>query len=192
VFMPDIEALKNKLKEKLTEEHYGHSLRTAKLAEEMAKVYGLDSQKAYIAGLLHDYAKSMPEDEMLDEAQALGIEINDVEEANPGLLHAGLSAKLVKKELGINDHEIISAIEKHTIGAVTMSDLDKIVYIADMVEPGRPYEILDGLRKIIFKDLDVAYKEAYIMTVEYLVKTRKLLHPQTLAVWNKLIMTTKL
>lgn len=187
--MPDIDTLKNILKEKLTEDHYEHSLRTAKLAEEMAKIFGPDSQKAYIAGLLHDYTKSMSSKKMLDEAKTLGMKVNEVEEMNPYLLHAELAARLVEKELGINDYEIISAIQKHTFGADKMSDLDKIVYVADMIEPGRTYEKLESLRKIVFEDLDVAYKAAYVLTVEHLVKTRKLLHPQTLAVWNKLIMS---
>lgn len=186
--MPDIEALKSILKKKLTKEHFEHSLRTAKLSEEMAVAYRLDGQKAYVAGLLHDYTKSMSPERMLEEAEVLGMTINEVERVNPYLLHAGLAAKLVEKEIGIDDREIISAIEKHTFGSLEMSDLDKVVYVADMLEPGRPYEALAGLREIVFEDLDIVYREAYVMTVDYLVRTRRLLHPQTLEVWNKLIL----
>jgi predicted HD superfamily hydrolase involved in NAD metabolism len=187
--MPSIEEIKIILRGRLTKEHYEHSLRTAELAEEMAEAYGVDSGKAYLAGILHDYTKSLARDEMLKEAKANGLNIGHVGFMNPYLLHAELAAILVEKDLCVNDREILDAIRKHTFGAVRMSDLDKIVYVADMIEPGRPYESLNYLREMAFSGLDAAYRQAYFATVEYLVKTRRLLHPQTLEVWNELIST---
>jgi predicted HD superfamily hydrolase involved in NAD metabolism len=187
--MPSVEEIKITLQGRLTKEHYEHSLRTAELAEEMAEAYGVDSSKAYLAGILHDYTKSLTRDEMLKEAKACGINIGHVESINPYLLHAELAAILVEKDLFVSDREILDAIRKHTFGAVKMSALDKIIYVADMIEPGRPYESLNHLREIAFSGLDAVFRQAYFVTVEYLVKARKLLHPQTLEVWNELIST---
>jgi predicted HD superfamily hydrolase involved in NAD metabolism len=185
--MNKIEELKSLLKKKLKLEHYEHSVRTADLAEKMAGFYGVDAKKAYIAGLLHDYTKSMTAREMLAGAELSGIEIGEIERQNPYFLHATLAARLVKKDVGVDDTEILSAIEKHTFADVDMSELDKIVYIADMVEPGRPYETLNKIRDILYAGLDEVYKASYFATVEYLVKTKKLLHPKTIEVWNKLV-----
>jgi predicted HD superfamily hydrolase involved in NAD metabolism len=187
--MPSVEKIKIILQERLTKEHYEHSLRTAELAKEMAEAYGIDSGKAYLAGILHDYTKSLARDEMLKEARDCGVKVGHVESVNPYLLHAELAAILVEKDLCVSDQEVLDAIRKHTFGAVKMSDLDKIIYVADMIEPGRPYESLNHLREIAFSGLDAVYRQAYFATVEHLVKTRKLLHPQTLEVWNELIST---
>jgi predicted HD superfamily hydrolase involved in NAD metabolism len=187
--MPSIEEIKIILQGCLTKEHYEHSLRTAELAKEMAEAYGVDSGKAYLAGVLHDYTKSLARDAMLEKAKACGINIGRVESVNPYLLHAELASILVEKDLCVSDREVLGAIRKHTFGAVKMSDLDKIIYVADMIEPGRPYESLSHLREIAFSGLDTVYRQAYFATVEYLVKARRLLHPQTLEVWNELIST---
>jgi predicted HD superfamily hydrolase involved in NAD metabolism len=187
--MPSIEEIKIILRDRLTKEHYEHSLRTAELAKEMADAYGVDPGKAYLAGILHDYTKSLAPDVMLEEARTCGVNIDRVESINPYLLHAELAAILAHKDLGISDGEVLDAIRKHTFGAVKMSDLDKIIYVADMIEPGRPYASLNALREMAFSDLDTVYRQAYFATVEYLVKTRRLLHPQTLEVWNELIST---
>jgi predicted HD superfamily hydrolase involved in NAD metabolism len=187
--MPNMEDIKKILRDRLTKEHYEHSLRTAELAKEMADAYGVDSRKAYLAGILHDYTKSLAPDVMLEEARACGLKIDRVESVNPYLLHAELAAILVGKDLRISDGEVLDAIRKHTFGAVEMSDLDKIIYVADMIEPGRPYESLNPLREMAFSDLGAAYRQAYFATVEHLVKARRLLHPQTLEVWNELIST---
>jgi predicted HD superfamily hydrolase involved in NAD metabolism len=181
------EEFRSLLKKKLKPEHYEHSLRTADLAEKMAGAYGVDAQKAYIAGLLHDYTKSMTGREILTAAELNGIDIGKIEKQNPYLLHAILAARLVKKDIGVSDLDILSAIEKHTFADVEMSELDKIIYIADMVEPGRPYEALEKIRDMLYEGLNEVYRAAYFMTVEYLVKTKRLLHPKTIAVWNKLV-----
>jgi len=183
----DIEKIKAKLKNRLTSEAYEHSLRTADTAVNMAQAFGADKNKAYLAGILHDYAKSMRPDELIVKSRELGIEINPVEKAFPYLLHPKVGARLVKQELGIKDKEVLDAIVKHTIGSAFMTPLDKIIYVADMVEPGRPYPGLDALRKLSLVDLEEVFKKAYAHTLEYLIRTRKLIHPEAVEVWNNLI-----
>lgn len=183
----NIEWMKEKLKEKLLSQHYEHSLRTAETAARMARAFGVNEEKAYIAGLLHDYAKSMGGEELISRARELGLKVNEVELATPYLLHAPVGARLIESELGVSDKEIIASIENHTTGSPSMTRLDKIIYVADMVEPGRPYPGLDELRRIALDDLDEVFKESYTHSLAYLLRARKLIHPITVEVWNKLI-----
>lgn len=183
----NIEQIKEKLKSRLLPQHYDHCVRTAEAAVRMAQAFGVNKEKAHIAGLLHDYARSMSSGELISEAKRLGIGINPVEMAFPYLLHAQIGARLIETDLGIMDKEIIDAVEKHTLGSTSMTPLAKIIYVADMIEPGRPYEGLDALRRIALDDLDEVFREAYIHSLEYLIRARKLIHPLTVEVWNKLI-----
>lgn len=183
----EIEYIKEKLKNRLTNAHYEHCMRTAEAAVRMARAFGVDEEKAYLAGLLHDYSRSMSAGQLVSEAERLGLEINPVEAAFPYLLHAKVGACLVELDLNIKDKEIISAIENHTIGSVSMSKLDKIVYVADMIEPGRPHEGLDALRRIALECLDEVFEKAYVHSFEYLIRSKQLIHPLTVEVWNKLI-----
>ncbi|MBE0446774.1 MAG: bis(5'-nucleosyl)-tetraphosphatase (symmetrical) YqeK [Actinobacteria bacterium] len=184
----DIESIKEKLKNRLIPEHYEHSLRTAGTAARMARAFGVDEGKAYIAGLLHDYAKSMSDEELVSQAERFGIEVNPVELAFPYLLHAKIGARLVESELCVKDKEIIASIANHTIGSVFMGKFDKIIYVADVIEPGRLYQGLDLLRRIALDDLDEVFKEAYAHSLMHLIRARKLIHPTTIEVWNRLVL----
>jgi len=185
--MDDVGFIKEKLKTRLTPRHFEHSLGTARTAADMAHAYGLDEEKAYLAGLLHDYAKSMSGAEQLAAAAKFGIEANPVEREAPYLLHSELGACMVKEELGIVDREILDAIAYHTIGSCSMTDFDKIIYIADMIEPGRAYPGLDRLRHMALEGLDEVFREAYAHSLAHLIRARKLIHPITVEVWNRLV-----
>lgn len=183
----DIDELKEKLKQRLLPKHFEHCLGTAETAVKMARAYVVDEEKALVAGLLHDYTKSTSRDELLKLADRFEIGINSAERYEPMLLHAKIAARLVKEELEIDDSDILNAIENHTVGAPEMAKLDKIIYVADMIEPGRLYPGLDALRAIALSNLDMVFKEAYIRTVGHLVQTRQVIHPMTVEVWNKLV-----
>jgi predicted HD superfamily hydrolase involved in NAD metabolism len=183
----ELESLRLALREHLGEELYGHSLRVAETAKQMAQVFGEDTFKAYNAGLLHDYAKVYQDNDLLVLAQKYGYKIIDVERLYPYLLHAQISAKLVAETFQIDDSELLSAIEKHTLGSVRMSRLDKILYIADMIEPGRRQPELDSIRALARENLELAFKEAYAHTLYFLIRSRKLIHPQAIDVWNWIV-----
>lgn len=121
------------LKGNLDEERLLHSLGSAECAAELAKKFGLDEKKAYVAGLLHDCAKCLDKEKM----QELSREINldDCERDNAKVVHAPVSAYLAENEFGIKDKEILSAIRLHTVGKLNMSLFEKIVYLADKIEP---------------------------------------------------------
>jgi len=184
-----IEEIKDKLREKLEPQHYEHSLRTAEAARDMARAFGVDVEKAYLAGLLHDYAKSMSNEQLFEVSKQCGIELGPIDTVVPHLLHAKIGAFLVELELGINDVEIIESIRKHTTGSSVMSKLDKIIYVADMIEPGRSFEGLDPLRKMALDDLDEVFRAAYVRSLEYLVKMRRPIHPTTVEVWNNVVLS---
>jgi predicted HD superfamily hydrolase involved in NAD metabolism len=183
----DLVSLKLALKKHLSRELYEHSLRVAETAEQMAQAFGEDKLKAYNAGLLHDYAKIYQDTDLLALAQRYGYKIIDVEKAYPYLLHAQVSAKLAAEIFQINDSELLSAIEKHTLGSVRMNKLDKILYIADMIEPGRRHSGLDFIRALARENLELAFKEAYAHTLHFLIKSKKLIHPQAIDVWNWIV-----
>ncbi len=132
------------LSNQIDEKKLRHSIATAKQAVELAKIYGQDENKAYIAGLLHDVAKGKCRYGLEKTALEYCVDIDEFELSNPELIHGKLGAKMVEKELGIDDEDILNAICWHTTGRENMSMLEKIVYIADLTEPGRNFDNVEN------------------------------------------------
>lgn len=155
--MCNYEEMNHKLQKVLTQKRYTHTLGVSYTAAALAMKYGYDIKKAQVAGLLHDCAKCNSDEKMLEKCIKNKIEMTDVEKRNPYLLHAKLGAYLAKKEYGIEDTEVLSAIAYHTTGRPAMSELEKIVFISDYIEPNRK-EIrgLSKIRKTAFENLDEA------------------------------------
>ena len=159
------------LKKKLTEKRFVHSIAVEYTAANLAFVWGEDLDRARTAALLHDYAKCLSAEDKLKKAMKLGFEINSSEEQNPDLLHGKLSAHYAHKKFGITDPEILSAITYHTTGHPDMCLLDKIIYVADYIEPNRkPIRDMDEIRKEAFTDLDACVTHILRNTLEYLEK----------------------
>lgn len=121
------------LKGNLDEERLLHSLGCAQEAAALAERFGLDSRKAYIAGLLHDCAKCLSKENLQEIGARLELEQDEFE--NTKVLHAPVSAYLAKEEFGIEDDEILSAIRWHTLGKKDMTNFEKVVFLADKIEP---------------------------------------------------------
>lgn len=167
-----IDKIQNKLKNKLSEHRYIHTIGVAYTASCMAMKYSCDIDKAFLAGLLHDCAKYMNNDEFIKFATQNDIKISDAEKNKPDLLHAKIGAYFAKEKYGIKDKEIISAIRFHTTGKPNMSIFEKIIYIADYIEPGRDkMPRLDVIRKVAFEDLDQCLCMILEDSVEYLKKS---------------------
>lgn len=164
-----------KLKSILSPSRFEHSIGVRDTAIKMAEIFGADVKKAEIAGLLHDNAKNM--DSLYDRCRDLEVELDEVEQENIGLVHAKLGAETAKCLFGITDPEIINAIRWHTIGRPDMSLLEKIVFIADLAEPGRDFPELDLLRKLAFSDIDKALFECVRRTVAVNEKRNHPIHP---------------
>ena len=153
----DIGLYKKTLQKKLDSDRYEHTIGVAYTAASLAMRYKYDINKALIAGLLHDNAKCIPYEKKLQMCDKYNIHLSDVERENPALLHAKLGAFMAMHKYKINDKEIISAILYHTTGRPDMLLLEKIIYVADYIEPMR-YKArrLDEIRELAFKDIDAA------------------------------------
>ena len=150
---------------------YQHTLGVMYTCAALAMRYEYDIQKAELAGLLHDCAKCIPNGKKLKLCEKHNIQMTETERRNPFLLHAKLGAFLAMEQYGVHDKEIISAILNHTTGKPNMSLLDKIVYVADYIEPRRSKaENLPEVRKLAFLNLDKALYKILSDTLSYLDK----------------------
>ncbi len=163
--------LRKKVKDVMTKARYEHTLGVEFTAASLAMRYGIDIDKAEIAGLLHDCAKCIDDEDKLDDCKKYKIELTDVEKRNPFLIHSKLGAVYANKLYGIDDEEIISAIRFHTTGKPDMTLLEKIIFIADYIEPGRDKAPnLKEIRKMSFIDIDEAMYMVLRDTIKYLEK----------------------
>ena len=137
--MEKIEQIIEELKNTLSEKRYIHSLGVMEMCETLAKIYGVDIEKAKIAGLLHDIAKETTSEEKLEYAKQHNIEVDEIEKANPQILHGKIGAHIAKEKYGVSK-EIQNAIEYHTETNPNMDTLAKIVYVSDIIELNRKQE----------------------------------------------------
>ncbi len=178
----DLYQLEKKLGDILPKKRYYHSLGVMSTAFSMALVFGADSEKAIIAGLLHDCAKYMTGEEMLKECIAKGVPVKQVEMLKPDLLHAKLGAFYAKTVYNIEDEEILSAITWHTTGRPDMTTLEKIIFVSDYMEPNRSSSAipnLNDIRKLSFENLDMAVYQILGDTIAYLMESGKLIDETT-------------
>lgn len=181
------EEMKIKLKDSITKKRFIHSLNVMELAAELAAAHGIDQEKAAIAGLLHDCAKNIEADESLRLCEEFQIDIIDVERLQPKLLHGKVGAVLATKEYGVDDEEILDAIRHHTLGRENMTTMDKIVFIADYVEPGRNFEGIEELRELGFTDLDKTMVISLDNIIKHIITKEVLIHPVAILARNDLI-----
>lgn len=167
--------IKKYLKKKLTKERYQHTIGVAYTAVSMAMRYNPDQnssillEKAYLAGMLHDCAKCMEHEKKIRLCKENNIPFSTFELKHPYLLHAKVGAYLAKTKFDIEDEDILNAITWHTTGRPGMSLLEKIIFIADYIEPGRrPIPGLNEVRQLAFIDIDETMKLILKHTLEYL------------------------
>ena len=164
-----IRDLNRDLKKNMDESRYEHTLGVMYTAGALAMRYECDLDKALLAGLMHDCAKCMPNAKKLKVAEKHGLEITEIEQKNPFMLHAKVGALLAEKKYDIEDQEVLSAIRWHTTGKPDMTLLEKIVYVADYIEPKRDKAPnLKEVRKMAFVDLDRALLKILEDTLNYL------------------------
>lgn len=161
--------LRKELQKELKPDRFDHTLGVAYTAASMAFVYGADVEKALIAGMLHDCAKCMSHEEQVRICEKNKIDITEVERKNHSLLHAKVGMYLARARYDVYDTEILNAIRWHTTGREDMTLLEKIVYIADFIEPNRkPLENMDIIRKEAFTDIDLCLAHILHDSVIYL------------------------
>jgi predicted HD superfamily hydrolase involved in NAD metabolism len=163
------------------EQRYAHVVRVARLAERLAMRHGESTEKARVAGLLHDLARLYPPARLIEECERREMPIAGFERANPIVLHARLGAELARERFGVEDPAILSAIRAHTVPAPRMSRLDEILHIADGVEPGRSYPERAAIENLAFQELDAAMLRVILATVAYLRSVGAEIAPPTFA-----------
>lgn len=173
------------VREHLSPDALAHARRVSDTAAGIAESYGEDPDPARLAGLLHDWARDLGGDDLVAAARERDIEVTDLDVAVPYLLHARIGEESVREDLPGLPPEIVAAIGRHTCGAGEMGPLDKIVYVADMIEPARDFEAVVGLRQAVGAvSLDELFRLAYSRSVAHLIETRRHIHPDTVDVWN--------
>ena len=176
----NILSINRRLYKELTPKRFKHTQGVASEAAKLALRYGENKDKAYIAGLLHDCAKCYDSEQQLSLCHEYGIEVDKYIKKNPGLAHAFLGEKLAKYVYGITDKDILSSIKYHTTGRADMTMFEKIIYIADCIEPYREnYPGLDEIRKYAYSDIDKALICAFENTIKYNKKKGAVIHPLT-------------
>lgn len=162
------------VQKELKYERFIHTLGVAETAAALAVRHGCDMHKAETAGILHDCAKYMDVDKMETLCRKEGLEISSLERGNASLLHSKAGSILARIKYGVEDPDILEAIRYHTTGKPDMTMMEKIVFIADYIEPGRdqaPH--LDEIRKAAFEDLDQALCMILRDTLSYLKKNER-------------------
>ena len=191
--MKNINYIENWLKENLSSKRFNHSLGCADTAQKLAKLYNLDEKKAYLAGLVHDCAKNFDNDlllKIINEDIKEGFEVSELK--NPKTFHAIVGAYLIQKKFEIDDPMIISGVRNHTIGCVNMNLFDKIIFLADKIEPNsRDEKYTKKLWKLIENNkgtlgLDAALLKCFCETIKSLVKRKLYICPTTILVYNQL------
>lgn len=164
---------------------FEHTLGVEYTAAALAMRYDCDVKSAQIAGLLHDCAKCLTDEKRLSICEKNDIPIQKLERRNPFLLHAKVGAYLAREKYGVKDADILNAIRSHTTGRQGMSLLEKIVFVADYIEPGRKSAPnLAEIRKLAFIDLDKAFLRILEDTLKYLKDCGGEVDPMTEETWR--------
>lgn len=172
-----------KEKNNMDQSRFNHCVRVSETARKLAKLNHYDENKAALTGFIHDYAKQVPADEFRKVIKEQKMD-HDLLNWGPAIWHGMVGAYFVQRDLKIIDMEILNAIKRHTTADVEMTLLDKIVFMADYIEPGRTFAGVEEAQEVTCNNLDsgVAYQLAH--TLEFLIKKRDKIYPRTLDAYN--------
>ena len=177
----EIQLIRRSLSLKLDSRRYEHTLGVSFTAAALAMAHGCDISSAEMAGTLHDCAKRFPPSVLIDKCRRHDISLSEDELKSPAVIHAIYGAYLAEKKYGISDRDVINAVRYHTTGRADMSKLEKIVYIADYIEPQRSVsKILPEMRRLAFSDLDGCMYRILEETVAFLRSKRSYIARDTL------------
>ena len=200
VYTPEQQALIDQLESDLKSymyhknpKRFAHSISVGHCAETLAQAYGADMLSARVAGILHDWEKLLPDAETIELAERFRIQTEAPYQKIVGLLHGPLAAKTLPVIYPWLSEQILSAIQKHTAGDRQMSKLDKILYVADLIEPLRPsFTSVEEARNVYLRggSLDELYETAFCGVMMYVISSRSYLYPNSIALYNEMIEKT--
>ena len=174
-----LEAADEFARSRLSEKRYRHTSRVADTAEELARIHGLDPARVRLAALLHDAAREMEPRESLRLAGEWDLLIGEPERESPKLLHGPVAAELARRELGVEDEEVLRAVRAHTVGEPGMGPLALALYVADKIEPARDYPSVGRIRALAPRDLGEAAAEALRRVVAHNEGRGRPVHPSS-------------
>lgn len=174
-----LEQARTLARDRLSDERFGHTERVADTAEHLARVHNLHPERTRLAALLHDAAREVNRHKLLRLAEGWNITVEEPERASPGILHGPVAAEISRRELGIEDEEVLEAVRVHTTAAPGMCPISLAVYIADKIEPARDYPSVERLRNLADADLHEATREALDRVIEYNETRGRAIHPDS-------------
>ncbi len=184
-FFKKYEKQLNILKQNLTEKRFNHSIQVAKEAKNLAIQYNVDKEKAFLAGLIHDCCKCFSLSKIYETCEKYKFELDNVLQKQPYLAHSFLGYYIAKDIYSIQDEDILNSIKYHTTGRENMSNLEKIIYVADYIEPTRPY--FDGIyeaRELAYKNLDRAIQYILKNTIQFNTEKGRIIHPLSIEAYE--------
>lgn len=180
----DREEIKAILKIRLSKKRFTHSLNVAEMAVKLCKKHGGDSEKAYIAGLVHDICKEIPIPEQLEMALECGRDFTETEQLIPPLYHSAAGAWYCENILKIDDEDILNAVRYHTAARAGMSLLEEIIYLADLTGDDRSYKDVGKMRKLSMEDVNAAMLEALSFSIRDVAGKGSLIPDSTVRAYN--------
>ncbi|MGL4345101.1 MAG: nicotinate-nucleotide adenylyltransferase [Cellulosilyticaceae bacterium] len=176
-----MQQMKHYVEGRLSPKRYAHTKGVVEMALELAKLHGVSTDKVFVAALFHDIAKQLSQEEQLALCHEMALALDSFEKEHLDLAHGKVGAALLERDWHIHDFEILDSIRYHTVGRLGMNDLEKIIYIADMIELGRkPYPAMDKIRRLAKVDLNKAMYEALCASKHYVTSVLKQeVHPNT-------------
>ena len=188
-FAMGYEEMRALLEKSLKPSRYQHSLGVAETAVFLARRFGVEQEQAQVAGLLHDCAREFRNEDLIAEAEKRLIMVGDIERQMPLLLHAYVGARLVNEKYGVSDRAVEQAIWRHTVGGAKMTDLDKIIWFADMIEPNRDYPDVERLRERAQNaSLDEMMLAGLTQSISFVLQKGGLIHPDTVIARNEILL----
>ena len=167
----------------MTADRFEHCVGVSHTAVRLAELNHYDQDKAALAGFVHDYAKQVPVSEYREVIKTQGFD-QDLLNWNRSIWHGIVGVYFIQRDLKINDEEILTAVSRHTTADVEMTTLDKIVYMADFIEPGRSFPGVEEARKITYANLNAGVGYQLAHTLEFLIEKRNKIYPRTLNAYN--------
>ncbi len=185
--MKNIENIMTELKNRVNEKRYIHILGVIEEVDRLAEKLSVSKEKARCVAVFHDYAKGMSKQEMLDYAETNGLKFDEVEFGNKELMHGRIARYIAELDYGVDDEDILNAVEFHTTGRKNMSELEKAICLADYTEKNRDYPGVDEIRKLVDINCDLALYSAFNSTIIHLIKENKVIHTRTVEARNYLL-----
>ena len=192
--MMDTKQIEKELSRRMSEKRFKHTLGVVETALNLAERYGVNLQKAELAALLHDCARGYKDEQLLQMADKYDLEVDYIHQELPAMLHGPVGAVLAEQDFEVKDQEVLQAIAIHTLGADSMTELDKVIMLADAIEPGRKYDSARRLREQVYSagtGLNQATIYCLDFKIRFVLESKCLLHPVAVNARNALILDLK-